>query len=209
MKALKAASINGLAWRTEMQRMLRAYRSTPHVMTAFTQQRLVFGRDPRTNFPEVVQGPHPDDQVVRENDRAAKGNMKAYANTKARTKASLIDISDVVLIRQRKTGKMSTTFHPRPLVVTSRNGSMVTARRQVVSLMRRNTSMFHRLPHEVAEDHAVIDDEDTEDDTEMAVPPEPPSPGRDRERVTPPVMAEVPRRSTRPRNPTQRLLEQV
>ncbi|KAI0218862.1 hypothetical protein LSAT2_029459 [Lamellibrachia satsuma] len=86
---------------------------------------------------------------------------------------------------------------------------MVTARRQDGSLVTRNTSMFHRLPHEVAEDHPVIDDEDTEDETEMAVPPEPPSPGRDRERVTPPVMAEVPRRSARPRKPTQRLLEQV
>ena len=185
--------------------MLRAYCSTPHVMTAFTQQRLVFGRDPRTKLPEVVQGPHPDDQVVRGNDRAAKSNMKAYAETKARAKASLIDVSDVVLIRQRKTGKLSTTFHPRPLVVTSRNGSMVTARRQVVSLMRRNTSMFHRLPHEVARGYRRRD----RDGSTPAVPPEPPSSGRDCERVTPPVMAEVPRRSARPRNPTQRLLEQV
>ena len=86
---------------------------------------------------------------------------------------------------------------------------MVTARRQDGSLVSRNTSMFHRQPHEVAEDHPVIDDEDTEEDTEMAVPPEPPSPGRDRERVISPVMAEVSRRSTRPRKPTQRLLEQV
>ena len=117
--------------------------------------------------------------------------------------------STVVLIRQRKTGKLSTPFHPRPLVVTNRKGSMVTASRQDGSLVTRNTSMFHRLPHEVAEDHPLIDDEDTEDETEMAVPPEPPSPGRDRERVTPSVMAEVPRRSARPRKPTQRLLEQV
>ena len=35
-------------------------------------------------LPEVIQGPHPVDQVVRENDRAAKDNMKAYADTKAR-----------------------------------------------------------------------------------------------------------------------------
>ena len=170
MKALKAASINGVAWRTEMQRMLRAYRSTPHVTTAFTPHRLMFGRDPRTKLPEAVKEPHPDDRVVRENNRAAKGHMKSYADTKARAKASLVDIGDVVLIRQRKTGKLSTPFHPRPLVVTSRKGSMVTARRQDGSLVTRNTSMFHRLPHEVAEDHPVIDDEDTEDETEMAVP---------------------------------------
>ena len=51
---------------------------------------------------------------------------------------------------------------------------MVTVRRQDGSLVTRNTSMFHRLPHEVAEDHPVIDDEDTEDETEMAVPLGPP-----------------------------------
>ena len=80
MKALNAASINGLAWHTEMERMLRAYRSAPHVTTAFTPHRLMFGRDPRTTLPEVEQGPHSDAKVVRANDRAAKGNTKAYAN---------------------------------------------------------------------------------------------------------------------------------
>ena len=52
--------------------------------------------------------------------------------------------------------------------------------------------MFHRLLHEVpvAEDHQVIDDEDTEDEREMTVPAEPPSPGQDCNRMTLPVMAE-------------------
>ena len=54
---------------------------------------------------------------------------------------------------------------------------MVMACRQEGPLVTRNMSMFHRLPHEVAEDHPV-----TEDETEMAVPTEPPSPGRDRKR---------------------------
>ncbi|KAI0229455.1 hypothetical protein LSAT2_020126 [Lamellibrachia satsuma] len=62
--------------------------------------------------------------------------------------------------RQRKTGKLSTPFHPRPLVVTSRKGSMVTARRLDGSLVTRNTSMFHRLPYEVAEYHPMVDDDD-------------------------------------------------
>ncbi|KAI0214224.1 hypothetical protein LSAT2_000679, partial [Lamellibrachia satsuma] len=84
------------------------------------KHRLMFGRDPRTKLPEAVPELHPDDQVVRENDRAAKGNIKSYADTKARAKPSLIAIGDVVLMRQRKTGKLSTPFHPRPLVVTSR-----------------------------------------------------------------------------------------
>ena len=77
--------------------MLRAYRTTPHVTTTFTPHRLMFGRDPRTKLPDTVQEPHTDEQVVRKNDRAAKGYMKSYANTKARTKASLVDIGDVTI----------------------------------------------------------------------------------------------------------------
>ena len=95
------------------------------------------------------------------------------------------------------------------LVVTSGKGSTVTARRQDGSLVTRNTSIFHKLPREVAEDYPLIEDEDTQDETEMAVPQKPLSPGGDRERATPPVMAEVPRKTARPRKPTQRLLEQV
>ena len=56
MKAMKAVSINGLTLHTEMQRMLRAYRSKPHVTTAFSPHRLM-ARDSRSNLPEVVQGP--------------------------------------------------------------------------------------------------------------------------------------------------------
>ncbi|KAI0235903.1 hypothetical protein LSAT2_013553 [Lamellibrachia satsuma] len=113
-------------------------------------------------------------------------------------KGSLIDIGDVVFVHQRKTGRLSTPFHPRPLVITNRKGSMVTARRQ------------DGLPHEVAGDHPVIDDKDAEDETEMAVPPETQTPGRDHEWETPPVMAIGSRKSAaRPRKPTQRLQEQV
>ncbi|KAI0224539.1 hypothetical protein LSAT2_024457 [Lamellibrachia satsuma] len=59
------------------------------------------------------------------------------------------------------------------------------------------------------EDHQVIDDGDTEDETEMTVPAEPPSPGQDCKRMTLPVMAEGSRRSAHPRKPTQCLLEQI
>ncbi|KAI0233194.1 hypothetical protein LSAT2_016534, partial [Lamellibrachia satsuma] len=129
----------------------------------------------------------------------AKGDMKAYADKKARVKASLIDIGDVVLICQCKIGKLSTPFQPRPLVIISRKGSTVTACCQ--------DGLLHEVP--VAEDHQVIDDEDTEDEREMTVPAEPPSPGQYCKRMTLPVMAEGSRKSAHPRKPTQCLLEQM
>ena len=119
MNALVAASTDGLAWRIDMQRMLRGYRTKPHVTTAFTPHRIMFGRDPRAKLPEAVQEPNPDDQVVRVNDRAAKGNMTFSADTTEMAKAS-------------KTGKLSTPFHTRPLVVT-----LVTAHRKDGSLVKK------------------------------------------------------------------------
>ena len=62
-------------------------------------------------LPEVIQGPHPVDQVVRENDRAAKDNMKAYADTKARAKASLINCSTSVMSCSYSSARQGNCLH--------------------------------------------------------------------------------------------------
>ena len=54
-KSLKAASVKGQPWRPELQRVLRAYRCTPHTTTNFTPHRLMYGRDPRTKLPQLTE----------------------------------------------------------------------------------------------------------------------------------------------------------
>ena len=85
---------------------------------------------------------------------------------------SKIGNSNVVLVRQRKSGKLSTPFDPRLVVVTNRKGSMITARRHDASTVTRNVSMFHTLSYESAEDHPVVLSE--YNDPEMASPGEEP-----------------------------------
>ena len=129
---------------------------------------------------------------------------------------SKIGNSNVVLVRQRKSGKLSTTFDPRPVVVTNRKGSMITARRHDVSTVTRNVSMFHMLSYESAEDHPVVVSEynDPEmappgEEPKMVIAPAPPSPGRGSTGSPPPAVCTEPRCSTRRKKPTQHLLEEI
>ena len=216
-KSLKAASVKGKPWRPELQRLLRAYRCTPHTTTNFTPHRLLYWRDPRTKLPQLTEHVHPDDEEVRTRDQSAKASMKAYADGKNRAREFKIGNGNVVLVRQRKSGKLSTPFDHRSLVVTNRKGSMVTARRHDGSTVTRNVSMFHTLPYESAEDHPVVvseyDDPEMappgEEEPKMVIAPAPPSPGRGSTGGPPPTVCLEPRRSTRHKKPTQCLLEEV
>ena len=88
-----------------------------------------------------------DDKVVRENDADAKRKMKSRADKRTRAKKTTLNEGDV-LVRRQKTGKLSTPFDPTPLVVASRNGSMITSRRADGSRVTRNVSMFRSLPYD-------------------------------------------------------------
>ena len=52
-----------------LQRVLRAYRCTPHTTTNLTPHHLMYGRDPRTKLPQLTEHLHPDDEEVRARDR--------------------------------------------------------------------------------------------------------------------------------------------
>ena len=160
---------------------------TPHVTTEFTPHRLMFARDPQTKLPEVRQHVSVDDEVVRENDAAAKRKMNTTLNE-----------GDVVLVRRQKTGNLSTPFVPTPLVVASRKGSMITARRADGSRVTRNVLMFRSLPYEPPPLQSDVDDDSWTEATPPTADPD-----------IPETSAEIgaPRRSSRVGKPPQRLLE--
>ena len=89
MKAIKLANQKGLKWLPAMNQFLKVYRSMPHVTTTFTPHRLLFGRNPGTKIPEVVQQPkHLEDEAVRAADCWAKGKMEEYAEKGTNAKYS-------------------------------------------------------------------------------------------------------------------------
>ena len=131
MKAVRSASLQGLKWQTELFKFLRMYRCTPHTTTQFTPHRLMFGCKPGTKLPQIPQSdPGKDDSVIHKRDEQAKQTMKLYKDNRTHAGKSGICAGDLVLVKQVKQNKLSTPFNPNPLIVTSRKGSMITARRQ-------------------------------------------------------------------------------
>ena len=120
MKAIRAAKIQGHSWINAMHQFPRVYRCTPHTTTTFTPYYLLFGREPRTKFPEFSSSTHADDKLVRLRDSQAKSSMKMYCDQRTHAPKTSIEIGDVVLVRQPKANKMSTPYNPHPLVVADK-----------------------------------------------------------------------------------------
>ena len=145
MKAIRAAAAEGRNWKRELHKCLQTYRCTPHTSTQFTPYRLLFGRDPRTKLPELPhQSNHPDDEIVCARDMKAKATTKEHADRRAR--ASELHVGDVVLVKQPKLNKISSRYNPKPMVITDRKGSMVTACHPQGSSITRNSSHFQHIP---------------------------------------------------------------
>lgn len=54
-KAFMTAESEGKKWSEELPKILVAYRSTPHRASGETPAKLMFGRDIRTNFPNLAE----------------------------------------------------------------------------------------------------------------------------------------------------------
>ena len=73
--------------------------------------------------------------------------MKHYADGRNHAKPCKIKEGDTVLVKlDHKENKLSPTFRPKPYVVTSRKGSMVTANSGDHNITR-NSSYFKQIPH--------------------------------------------------------------
>ena len=99
-------------------------------------------------------------QEVKRKDDRAKAKMKVHADARFKAKTSRIDVGDLVLVRQRKQNKLSMRFDPSPFRVTSKRGTMITARRNG-KYITCNTSHFKLIDSEIKE---MTDEEEQEDD---------------------------------------------
>jgi signal peptidase I len=143
-------------------------------------------------------------------DTKSKLKMKNDHDKKRYVKKSDIEVGDNVVVKD-VSKKKSAPYVPKPMVVTRKHGSMVTAKRSDNSKVTRNVSFFKRVPISGYESESESDEEEDENDTNVpdtpavrpdAAPPEPvmaqPEPTPRRKSVVPkPVTprAERPQRS--------------
>ena len=84
----------------------------------------------KTQLPEYSV---PDEGDVNTNMRRTNDNnkrkSKEYTDKMRHAQPCSIKENDIVLVKQKRTNKLSTPFDPRPLKVTEVKGSMITAKR--------------------------------------------------------------------------------
>ncbi|XP_061759305.1 uncharacterized protein K02A2.6-like [Nerophis ophidion] len=164
IKAVHTAMVEGKPWKQELYKFLRNYRATPPHTTNRSPAELFFGRPMSIKLPSIS---HPtDDNDLRQTDAQRKTKMKLYADERRNAVHSQLKQGDVVLIRQRRTGKMVTPFNPKPYKVISVKGTMVTAKRHGHEVTRHR-SLYKLRKHEPSvplncdSDSSEDDDEDS------------------------------------------------
>ncbi len=147
---VKTSSIEGKNWKQDIEQFLLQYRATPHSITGPTGKspaELLFGRPIKTKLPNVPPTV-PGDEKVRMKDRLAKSKMKTYADGRNNRKASTIQVGDMVLVRQKRKNKLSSRYHPEPVSIIQRKGSMVTVEKPDGSTLTRNIPHVKKISKE-------------------------------------------------------------
>ena len=145
VKAVKSAHHENKDWKREMFKFLLNYRATPHTTTGKSPAELLYNRKIQTKLPQVtVENESLLHQEVKERDERLKKNQKDYADSKRRVKCADIKKTDLVLVRQPKSNKMSTKYDPIPYEVTNRRGNRITAIRNG-KYITRNISFFKKF----------------------------------------------------------------
>ena len=144
-------------WKQQMYQFLQNYRVTPHFTTGVAPATALFGRPIRIKLPCPVSVPCESNlkpALMGEHDAHQKLKMKTPAESRRPMKDSDIQVGDTVLVKQPKTGKFSTPYHPVPLKVTNKNHSMLTAEGGDRSVTR-NSSHFKKLHQDHADPVSV------------------------------------------------------
>ncbi|PFX27681.1 Uncharacterized protein K02A2.6 [Stylophora pistillata] len=138
LKRLQLAHAEGKDWRRELARYMAVYRTTPPQTTGQIPAFLLMGRHPRTKLLELSQPTHGDEET-RDGDQLMKFKRKQYSYASRNAKMSEVKQGDLVLMKQDKKNKLSTTFEPQLYKVKEKKGNQV-----VVSDSDNLVRVWHR-----------------------------------------------------------------
>ena len=137
-----------LPWKHELQDILRNYKATPHSSTGKPPATVLFNRPMRIKVSNVPS-PSGDPTSIKHRDQLAKAKIKTYAERRVYVTSSNIATGDKVLVRRNPSRSSSgTPYSPKPFVVTTRKGTMVTVEREGTKITK-NASFFKKLKPDV------------------------------------------------------------
>ena len=157
LKALKIAYAEKRDMKKELYRFLLAYNSTPHQTTGVSPAELLFGRQIRTKMPELSKLEHKEisdhfsvhqkslpeykkDESVRDRDAERKMIGKEYADERRNASESSVKVGDEVLVKQKKSNKLSLNFEKEPYTVLDKHGSQLTVQSPSGKTIKRNVT---------------------------------------------------------------------
>lgn len=159
-----------------------------------------------------------DPVALREQDAQQKLKMKCRAESKGAIRECEIQVGDTVFVKQPRRGKLSTPYHPTPLIVTEKNQSMLTVEGPNSKVTRYSSHFKRFLTGEpITSFFDTLEESST--DVDMATSPLSSAPTScqkfaDPGPIDPTDCAEtstevVLRRSTRLPKPTKRLIQEI
>ena len=146
-----------------MRKFLTAYRTTPHSSTAVTPAKLLFNREIRSKIPELGNSWHSDSEA-RDKDAEATQERTYYTDEKRRARESDLEPGDLVLLKQRKENKLSTTYGALPYTVSKKHGNEVVVSSPEGVNVRRNVADVKKyLRGDTTGDEQVAEDDSSEE----------------------------------------------
>lgn len=144
----------------EMRKLLTAYRTTPHSSTGVAP----VNREIRSKIPELGNSRHSDGEA-RDKDSGMKQERNNYAEEKRRARESDPEPGDLVLLKQRKENKLSTTYGALPYTVSKKHGNEVIMSSPEGVNVRRNVADVKKYVRgDTTGDEQVAEDDPSEED---------------------------------------------
>ncbi len=147
-KVTRTAMVEGGPRGKNVNQFLRNYRATPHATTGVTPQEMLSQRTMRIKLPEKPQSRRLNDKAVRKKDAEKIQEIKEYADSR-RSVARKLTKGDMVLVKQQRVNKLMSLYDPRPLIVTSIEGSKITAQTQVKKCLQDYVESAQIILHDI------------------------------------------------------------
>ena len=146
---MRAAQAEKRDWKSELNKYLLAYRSTPHSITGKSPAELLYGRKLSTKLPELAgfddydEATHPE---VRDRDAERKQRGADYVDKRhnAADKPNIQE-GELVLLQKRKETKLSTSYEKEPYKVIERHGDQIKLKSSQGAVYKRNIQYVKRF----------------------------------------------------------------
>ena len=143
-KCVKTSRFNGKDWKTELNNMLRNYRTAPHKVTQKSPSLLLFNREIRVKIPTIEKPAF--DREAKTNQSIHNEKAKRYFDKKRNAKSIEIQIGDsVILKRSQKGNKFDSKYYNKIYVVKQRKHSMVILEDDSGQTLCRNISFVKKI----------------------------------------------------------------